>query len=237
MWKEAVVITHKLLFPEANIEFLEELFQDELDNMLEQSRIVTVKKDSRFITGNEELSKIWILLAGEVNVLEEYRTGLAYIFQKNESPSIFGEMELIADMDYFMASLIAKTECLLITIPVQKYLEYLKRHPQLLYQRAKENLKVLLLSSHDNRVYMQLQSIERIKVYFIKHFVVNGDDEICTLKITYQQIADETGYSLKTVFRCITKLKNQGFLIVSREKITISKEQYVNLLNSLEDRV
>jgi CRP/FNR family cyclic AMP-dependent transcriptional regulator len=224
-------------FPHANIKCLKTLFQEELEDFLEDCRIVTIKKDTRFITSGEPLSKIMILIAGSVNVLEEYRTGIAYIFQENEAPSIFGEMELIAEMEFFMASLVAKTECLVITIPIHKYLAYIKRHPNLLYERAKENLKVLLESGHNNRVYLQLQSIDRIKIYFIKHYEVNGQDGICTLRVTHQRIADETGYSVKTVLRCVTKLKEREFISVLGQKIIISRTQYIKMLDSMEYQI
>lgn len=202
---------------------------------MDECSIVPVKKGTRFVTAREELTKVWILIDGDVNVLEEYRAGLVYIFQENKSPSIFGEMELIANMDFYMASLIAKTECLMITLPVKSYLNYLKNNPQLLFERAQINLKILLEAEHNNRIYLHLKSIDRMKLYFMKYYEINGTDEICILRVTHQQIADETGYSVKTVLRSISKLKEQGYLTVQGQKIKIAKQQYKKMFSSIQD--
>lgn len=233
-------MTHRILeqikrFPNADTEFLEDLFQDELDKFMDEGAVVQVKAGTRFITAREAITKVWILIAGDVNVLEEYRTGIVYIFQENRTPSVFGEMELIADLDFFMASLIAKTECLLVTLPVKSYRDYLKNKPLLLFKRAQINLKVLLEGEHENRIYLQLQSIDRMKLYFIKHYEVKGAEAVCILRVTHQQIADETGYSVKTVFRSVNKLKVQGYLSVQGQKIRIEEEQYNKMLSSIQE--
>lgn len=238
--KEEKILTHRILeqieqFPNANTELLIDLFQDELNKFMDECSLVRVKEGTRFVTSREELTKIWILIAGDVSVLEEYRTGMAYIFQENHAPSVFGEMELIADMNFYMASLIAKKECLFVTIPIRSYLNYLKEKPQLLFERAKLNLKVLLESGHDNRIYLQLQSIDRMKLYFIRHYEVKGAEAVCILRVTHQQIADETGYSIKTVLRSMNKLKKQGYLSVQGQKIRITEEQYRKMLSSIHE--
>lgn len=235
-------LAHKKLeqietFPNANTGFLKELFQDELDQYMEESNIVYLKEGVRFVTSRDKIKKVWVLLAGTVHVLEEYRTGMAYIFQENRSPSVFGEMEVLADIEFFMASLIAKTTCLCLTIPVPIYLQCLRKQPMLLYKRAQINLKMLLENGHDNRMYLQLRSLERLKLYFIKNYEVKNSEEICILRVTHQQIADETGYSIKTVLRGVNKLKEQGYLSVQGQKIRITQDQYKNMLHSIQDIV
>lgn len=233
-------LTHRILkqikqFPNANTEFLEHLFQSELDKFMDEGDIIHVKEGIRFITSREKITKVWILITGDVNVIEEYRSGTAYIFQENHTPSVFGEMELIANMDFFMASLIAKTDCLLVTIPVKSYLNHIKSNSALLFERAGLNLRVLLEGERDNRIYLQLQSIDRMKLYFIKRYDVNGAKEDCILKIPYQQIADATGYSVKTVLRSVNKLKEQGHVSAEGQKIRITKEQYKKMLHSIQE--
>ncbi len=220
--------------PGATLKYVEELFGEEMDKILGLARLLKVKAGKRFITQNDEIRGIYILIAGKVNVLEEYRTGDVYIFQENTVPSIFGEMEIIADMEGFLASLLAKTDCLLVVIPKNVYTDFIRRHPQILYQRAQFNLKDLLTSGRDNRLYLQLQSTDRMKLYMIRKYKRKDTEEHCVLSMTKQEIADEIGYSQKTVLRALKVLDQEGYLTVSGHKILIKEEQYRKMVDSIE---
>ena len=98
---------------------------------------------------------------------------------------------------------------------------------------------------------MSLDATDRIKVYFIKqyrqYYQVNNnknnknneknkrDDKrkTYTFRATRQQIADETGYSVKTVNRTIKKLVQEGLISMVGQKFQISKEQYSDLTDSI----
>lgn len=220
--------------PGATLKYVEELFGEEMDRILNLARLMKVKEGKRFITQNDEIKAIYILIAGKVNVLEEYRTGDVYIFQENTVPSIFGEMEIIADMEVFLASLLAKTDCLMVVVPKSVYLDFIRRHPQILYQRAQFNLKDLLTSGQDNRLYLQLKSEDRMKLYLIKKYKRKDSEEHCVITKTKQEIADEIGYSQKTVLRALKELDKEGYLSVSGHKILIKEEQYRKMVDSIE---
>lgn len=220
--------------PGATLKYVEELFGEEMDRILGLAHLLQVKEGKRFITQNDEIKGIYILVAGKVNVLEEYRTGDVYIFQENTVPSIFGEMEIIADMESFLASLLAKTDCLLLVVPKHVYIDFIRRHPQILYQRAQFNLKDLLTSGRDNRLYLQLLSADRLKLYLIRKYKRKDSEEYCVITKTKQEIADEIGYSEKTVLRALKELDEEGYLTVAGHKILIREEQYRKMVDSIE---
>ena len=84
-------------------------------------------------------------------------------------------------------------------------------------------------------MYLMLEGIDRIKLYFIQHYELSVKGDICILKITRQQIAEETGLSVRTVNRVIKKLKEQDLLKVKKQKIIITEKQYNSMVESVDE--
>ena len=74
----------------------------------------------------------------------------------------------------------------------------------------------------ENRLYMQLDGKERIKMYLIQRYEKLDSDDRCVLRITKQKIADEIGFSLRTVQRALKKLNEENFIELSLSLIHIS---------------
>lgn len=224
----------KRMNTEEQQEYLNNLFHGFFHEISDYVSVVNVRAGKRFVTQHDKIDGIYILIQGKVHVLEEYRNGDIHIFQENHVPSIFGEMESIAKVEYFLASLIAKTDCILYVVPIDIYLEFLKRHPIILWERSQWNMSLLLKSGRENRLALQLKSVDRMKLYLIKKYKKEDGQEVYTLSMTKQQIADEVAYSMKTVIRALKILEGDGYLKQVGHKITISETQYNKILKSLE---
>lgn len=218
-------------------EFFKELFKNAPQGLLDSCNVVTIKKDMRFVTTKENVNEIWVLLVGTVKALEEYISGDVYIFTRFNSPEVFGEMEAIADIPVFRASLIAEDDCVFVTVPVQAYLNYVRNNSKVLYERTQCILRRVLDQERDNRIYLMLTGVDRIKLYFIQHYELNKEKDMCILNNTRQQIADETGYSVKTVNRVIKKLQEQDLLRIEGQKLLITEEQHLSMLKSIGEKV
>ena len=230
-------MVHKILkeieeIPGAKNKYFTKLLQKDI---LDYCKVIKIESGARFVTSKEEVDKVWILLLGKVRALEEYTTGDIYIFQKFDAPEVFGEMEALAEIPHFRASLIAETECVFITLPVNIYLRFLKENSGFLYKRTQVIIKRVLDEERDNRIYLMLKGVDRIKLYFIQHYELSESGEVCILKTTRQQIADETGYSIKTVNRVMKKLKEENFLNITGQKILITESQYIKMIESIEE--
>ncbi|WP_300384627.1 Crp/Fnr family transcriptional regulator [Clostridium sp.] len=218
--------------PNSNSEYFKQLLQNDT---LNYCKVITIEVGTRFVTSKEDVNKIWILLLGKVRALEEYTSGDIYIFQRFVAPEVFGEMEALAEIPHFRASLIAETKCVFITLPVILYLNFLKDNSEFLYKRTQSTLKRVLDEERDNRIYLMLKGIDRVKMYFIQHYEISEVEGICILRITRQHIADETGYSLKTINRVLKSLKEQKFLDTVGQKILITENQYIKMIESIEE--
>lgn len=215
-------------------QLLEQIFEKEADGILQNAYVQEMTRGKKFVTQKEALNAIYILVSGTVSVLEEYTDGNAYVFQENTAPTIFGEMESFADMDCYIASLIAKTDCTFLVISKSDYMHFMRTHKELHMKRMKEDLSSVLQRGHKDRWTLQLQGVERIRLYMIRNYKKTGNNQPYELLTTRQSIADETGLSLKTVQRAMKELKEQGDLTTKGHKILISEQQYLQMLKDVE---
>ncbi|HHT96742.1 MAG TPA: Crp/Fnr family transcriptional regulator [Clostridiales bacterium] len=221
----------------ADIEFFKIFFQHANDSFINLCNIKKIAKDIRFITVKEQIDKINILVSGRVKALEEYVTGDIYIFKSFNAPEIFGEMEAVAEIQEFRASLITETECVFVTIPTETYVKYLKNNTDILYTRMQAILKRITKNERENRVYLMLNAIDRIKLYFIHQFECSNSKNVCIIRKTRQIIADETGYSLKTINRVVKKLSQDNLITIEGQKIIINKKQYNEISKNIDEKV
>lgn len=217
--------------------YFEHFFQLKSHNFLNTSKIITIKPNERFVSTGEDLDNIWICISGTVKVMEEFESGETYIFTQFSAPEIFGEMEALAGIPKYRASLVTVTKSVFIVGSAKEYTQWLKEDVDILYERTQYLLKRVMDEGRSNRAYLLLSGIERIKLYIIDRCSHCQGEEVCVIQNTRQQIADETGYSVKTVNRVIKKLNEQELLRVKGQRILISKDQYERLLEGIDEKV
>lgn len=225
--------------PNVNYEYFNKLFSNASDSILDSINIIKIPKEKRFVTAEDKMDKILILLSGKVKAIEEHLSGDIYVFSRFDAPEIFGEMEMLGGIKDFRASLVAEIPSILVGLPVDIYAQLLKANQDLFIERVEAVVSRSCNDERDNRFYLRLKAIDRVKVFFFHAYEQNvyeqnRTDGLCILKIRRQEIADETGYSIKTINRAIKKLTETGLIKTVGQKIKINKEQYLKLLDELE---
>ncbi len=223
-------------FPMAQ-KLFEQTFKNASRVFFDNCNVVTLQEGTKFVTAEENIDTIWILLLGQVKVIEEYITGEEYIFTRFDALEVFGEIEGIAGVEKFRASLITETDCVFVTVPLLIYLHLLKKNNEILYERTHCILKYVLEEGKNNRKYLKMSAVDRVKLYLIQHYDSENADGRSIFKITRQQIANETRYSVKTINRVIKKLRDHGLLEISGQKLLMTESQYICLLKSLEENL
>lgn len=218
-------------------EYTRRFLKKECRDFLATCNIVTIEADKRFVSTGERVDKVWITLSGTIKVMEELETGENYIFTQFSAPAIFGEMETLADIGRYSASLVTVTECVFLVGSSKEYLDWLKNDIDSLYHSTQKIIKNIMGEGKMNRAYLLLNSLERIKIYLVEHYKQHEQNDICTLKITRQDISDEIGYSVKTVNRIMKRLKDENLINITGQSIVINREQYNTMLKSVDDKI
>lgn len=94
---------HKLittLINDYKIDFsdFEEFKSDNFYDALNNAEIAILDKDTQFITRDEPVNKVWILLDGEVRAVQEYASGDILSFRTFKAKEVFGKWKLLVTL-------------------------------------------------------------------------------------------------------------------------------------------
>ena len=151
-----------------------------------------------------------IVLEGTVDILLYSEDGREIIINSLETGNFFGEMSLLEDLPR-SAHVIGRTQCRILEISRQEYLEMVSQEPELaLYMLAE--LSSRLRYSDEKIRFLSLSSAnERIK-WFIERLWVNA--RIANKRPSlpsHSRIAMELGLTRETVSRIINDLRRKNW--------------------------
>jgi len=176
--------------------------------------------DLIFKEGNQPLYYHQII-SGEVkmnNFNDEGKEFIQGIFYKDQC---FGEPPLFTDQVY-PANAVAVTDCEIITITKDKFLELLKNNPDISLKVIK-NLSQRLYYKSVMAAEISSQDPEhrvlRLIDYSIEQFHFKKENAGFLINFTRQQIADLTGLRVETVIRAIKSLEKKGDLKIINRKV------------------
>lgn len=216
-------------------EYFNDMFREIHFSEMDRYQNVTVEAGKQIVEAHEKIDKIWILLNGIVKAADEYTSGDKYIFREFLAPEVFGELEILSDIGEYRASLVTETKCYFITVSPEYYMDLLRKNPEYALKRLSSISKKTLNDERIYRSYLRIQGIDRLKLYLIKQYEVDKSQREFILSKSRQDIAEETGYSIRTVNRIIKQLKEEGFISVVGNKIKISRDQYDHMFKTIDE--
>ena len=92
----------------------------------------------------------------------------------------------------------------------------------------------LLERSRENRIMFLLNGMERLVYLLVKLCESRGEAEEYLLPINRQELAEQSGSSVKTVNRSMKSLEESDFLTRVGHKVKITKSQYASMREYLE---
>lgn len=217
----------------------EENFSEEKETVSEKllanASLRSVRMEEQIAMMGEEITHIIFLVHGILWAREDFKTGDKLYFNRFRSPEIFGEMELLAGQNTYAATLMAESRCEFVQIPVEDYKTYLLENPEFLYHRCHLIIKRVLKEQAKSRMHMVMNATDRIKALLVYYYEEAYGDTVKELRITRQQLADETGFAVKTINRSIKQLEDDGYLEIIGHRMRISDDQIQAMNKSFED--
>lgn len=223
------------LAPQPQREYLQQLFKN-IPISNRSCHVVKMKADTKFVSVNDVCNSVWILIEGQVRAMEEQVSGDIYVFSEFHAPELFGEMEGIAGHSFYKATLVTSTDCQFIVLPIENYLDWIRNDPEALFTRARVIMSGILEQAKKERAYLLLDGVDRLILYLTKYYQEYKKDHICTIQTKRQQIAEQTGFSLKTVNRSIKRLADGGLITKKAGKMVITERQYEELIEIIEKK-
>lgn len=125
-------------------------------------------------------------------------------------------------------------------IPAPIYMEWIHNDIEALYSRTKVNMRRLITQTTDARRYLFLEAKERLVLYLVRKYeqkVSNDKSVELNLSQTRNQLAEEIGFSIKTLNRNIKILEEIGFIKVYKGKISITEDSYYKMKDYMEQHI
>jgi acetate kinase len=115
-------------FLKSNVSLFKHLTENQLNNLLQGSRVVSYEVNDAVVRFGEDASFLGVLLEGELSVSVVADGGLRKEIGRFNAGDTFGEMALMSG-DKTMADLIAETRCQVLRIPVELFQSVLMTEP------------------------------------------------------------------------------------------------------------
>lgn len=203
-----------------------------LDHMPESIRQHSTRRTFQpgeiVVRKGDRADHVYLIMAGKLRVSNEFESGQRYTFASLEVPDLMGDLEVLAGQECFAATNEAITECQVLSMTADTFLNWMKMDNDFAVAVARLlAAKMYPTSNEAGRVKFQ-PSQDRFEEYLAKRL---GDIEtdLFILHTSRQQIADDIGTSVKTVNRCVTKMRDDGELALLHGKITLNREQQSRL--------
>lgn len=220
--------------------YMDLLFQNCSEEVKYYMTLTEVEADTTLIKAGERCNNIYIILSGKVTGIDWPINERAYSFKDFGPGDFFGEIECFADLLYYRISIVTVTKCHVLTIPAAFYMEWIQNDEEALYSRTKVNMRRLITQTTDARRYLFLEAKERLVLYLVRKYeqkAANSKIIDMNLNQTRTQLAEEIGFSTKTLSRNIKILEEKGFIQVNKGKILITEEEYQRMKRYIDQHI
>ncbi len=180
------------------------------------------------------LEGIFLLCEGTTKVMNIFSKGNVYLVSEMNHITFIGEQAILAGEKKASVTVEAVTDCTMIRIPIDAFLEWIDRDhglTKLLLRRLAIRQYGVSLK-HGDRSYQSCSYL--LEKYLVKRYEKTAEEEVRVAE-TRQTIADKLGVSLRSVERGISQLKEKELITVRKRKAYINEEQYHRLVEMIED--
>lgn len=206
--------------------FLEQLplFSSLSDESMRQlssfCRFVDVEKGGLIFVQSDTSNKCYLVRNGLVSIILESYDGREMVINEMGTGDLFGEVGLLTNKNRSTSS-VARTDCEIVEIPGQKFLELLGREPSLVRRLLELTANRLRISSERESALAFLDAqarLARLLLQLERQEVKKG-----YITISQEELAQRTGLTRQTVAKVLGRWRRAGWLITGRGRILLLK--------------
>ncbi len=206
--------------------------KDYLCNMPEELKskfIVKIHPPGTIIHHQQtELDIFGIVASGEHRVINLFEDGNIFMIEKNEPIDFIGEVTILAGMKETSVTIETITESIIMYISRADFEEWIKKDIHFLYLVSQKVALKLYRSSSNRGAKLFYPPHFLLLDYLIKYAQENNisKNKYLVIKKTRQELFEETGITVKTINRTVSKLKEDQVISILKGKISMTYEQY-----------
>ena len=182
-----------------------------------------------FVREGEPADTVFFVVEGTVEAIDYRIDGISYDYMKFDKVYALGGMEFMMDINSYMTTLRAVTDCRVIKISRAKFEKWMYADIRAMKLEAKRMGEYLLEEGRNSRLFLFMQGSDRLALLFTERYERCNENGMLELKGNRQSLADETGLCVKSISRGIKKFVEKGMITKAGNRILIDREQYEEL--------
>jgi len=202
----------------------------------ERGSIVRFRPKEAIINQGDFPRYIFFIIEGVAFGTRNYSDGNNYhYFTLTPSTGCIGLLEVIARKQKAVATVIAATDMKLLKLDSAVAYEYLMTHIEILRNCAYIVSSDLYQRSGNDGFLYYKKGIDRVRYYLVQYYLMHHqEEEVLVVEPDYQALASNIGLSVRTVVRCVRKLKQTEEISSWHRKITISPAQHARIMSVIQ---
>ena len=219
-------------------QYLTDFFKHVPNAVAEEFRYAEIKENEKIISVGEPCDVVYIVLEGDVKGVDYYKTGVAYSFMDFSEMFILGEYELFSGEKEHLVSVYADTDCKVLKISANRYLNWIQHDENALFLRLKNILQTLPKERKREREYLRMGCRERVISYLVHFYEKNiktvSKNGAVKIRLTQAELSEKVGFNIRSVQRVIASLEAAKMVSIESGKMVLSYEQYLKLSDEIE---
>ncbi len=197
--------------------------------------LVTVTKNKTIIFQEDVIDYFYILLSGKVSVVNSVSWGYDLVIDYLEPIHILGLVEYLNNINTYTAFIVAESKCTFLKLPAEDFIQTIKKDPALCYQ----TLVALGEVTQANMNNCELKTMVPPRDILGNHLfhLARASGLPYTFPKTRAELAEELHINLRTLYRYIKQLNEDGFLSLERGSIVIGRKEFEKMLGRYNELI
>ena len=205
--------------------------------LMEMFQVEELKSGDVFIREGDPADTIFFVGRGTIEATDYRVLGTLYDYMRFDKVYAFGGMEFIMELDSYMTTLRAVTDCTLVKLPRPQFEKWMYADMQALRYEAKLVCEYLNKEARHNRVLLFLEGADRLALLLVGRYEQYSTDGVLLLRESHQRLANESGLCVKSVNRGIQKFLDEGLISKEGTRIIVDRAQHQALRDFLSQKV
>ncbi|MCI8639281.1 MAG: Crp/Fnr family transcriptional regulator [Coprococcus sp.] len=203
-----------------------------LENLVPSGWLINAEKGRTIIYQKDPAKYFYLLLGGRVTIMNRISWSVDSIIDYVEPPHILGLIEFIMNIPSYTAFVVAETHCFLFRIPAADFICILRQNNELCYH----TLVVMGKISDHSMNLAEKKQLFRPKDMLGHYLYLQAQHKtpyVCPL--TRKALSELLDINLRSLYRHIDYMEQNGFLSLQRGKIVIDREHFDRLAARYDD--
>ncbi len=203
-----------------------------LRHLVPQNWLINAEKGSTIIYQKDPAKYFYILLTGRVMIMNRISWSVDSIIDYVEPPHILGLIEFIMNIPSYTAFVVAETHCCFFRIPAADFIRIIRQNNELCY-----NTLIVMGKISDHSMNLaekkQLFHPKDLLGHYLYLQAKHKTPYVCPL--TRKALAELLDINLRSLYRHIDYMEQNGFLSLRRGKIVVEQEHFDRLAARYDD--